>query len=45
MLDIENEFNKINKNFTKVFSSKENNSKEKIKRKNSKLLYLDKRIK
>ena len=44
MLDIENEFNKINKNFTKVFSSKENNSKEKIKRKNSKLLYLDKRI-
>ena len=44
MLDIGNEINKINKHFTKVFPSKENNSKEKIKRKNSKLLYLDKRI-
>ena len=44
MLDIGNEFNNINKNFTKVFSSKEKNRKEKIRRKNSKLLYLDKRI-
>ena len=44
MLDIGNEINKINKHFTKVFPSKESNSKEKIKRKNSKLLYLDKRI-
>ena len=44
MLDIGNEINKINKHFTKVFPSKESNSKEKIKRKNSNLLYLDKRI-